>query len=133
MPGGGQRVEALSIRPREELEPGAVEFRVFAAEGRATPWVGNGNYAGTSGRELALTGFAARPTPEIADCFDVVYEGWFAEGGAVGPLRNGETCASPVPDDPLEGLRVSLIERQRDRSREQPAPSPPPELNRPEP
>ncbi|MGE0260508.1 MAG: hypothetical protein AB7T18_17320, partial [Alphaproteobacteria bacterium] len=96
MPGGGQRVEALSIRPREELEPSAVEFRVFAAEGRATPWVGNGNYAGTSGRELALTGFAARPTPEIAERFDVVYEGWFAAAGAVGPLRNGETCASPV-------------------------------------
>ncbi len=124
MPGGGQRVEAISIRPCNELQPGAVEFRVFAAEGRATPWVGDGNYAGTSGRELALTGFAARPTPAIADRFDVVYEGWFAEGGAVGPLRNGETCASPVPDDPLEGLRVSLIERQ-DTSQEEPAPAPP--------
>ena len=126
-PGGGQRVEAISIRPRDELEPDAVEFRVFAAEGRATPWVSNGSYAGTSGRDLALTGFAARPTPEIADRFDVVYEGWFAEGGAVGPLRNGETCASPVPDDPLEALRVSLIERQGD-GQEEPTPGPPPEL-----
>ena len=42
-----------------------------------------------------------------------MYEGWFAEGGAVGPLRNGESCLSPVPDDPLEALRVSFIERQR--------------------
>ena len=121
MPGGGQRVEAISIRPRDELEPDAVEFRVFAAEGRATPWVSNGSYAGTSDRDLALTGFAARPTPAIADRFDVVYEGWFAEGGAVGPLRNGESCASPVHDDPLEGLRVSLIERQG-AGREEPAP-----------
>ena len=107
MPGGGRRIEAISIRPRDELEPDAVEFRVFAAEGRATPWVSNGSYAGTSGRELALTGFAARPTQEIGERFDVVYEGWFAEGGAVGPLRNGESCLSPVPDDPLEALRVS--------------------------
>jgi non-homologous end joining protein Ku len=112
MPGSGRRIEAISIRPRDELEPEAVEFRVFAAEGRATPWVGNGSYAGTSGRELALTGFAARPTPEIGERFDVVYEGWFAEGGAVGPLRNGESCVSPVPDDPIEALRVSLIERR---------------------
>jgi len=53
-----------------------------------------------------------------------VYEGWFAEGGAVGPLRNGETCVSPVPDDPLEALRVSLIERQHEELAE-PAPDPP--------
>ena len=46
-----------------------------------------------------------------------MYEGWFAEGGAVGPLRNGESCLSPVPDDPIEALRVSFIERQ-----DQPAP-----------
>jgi non-homologous end joining protein Ku len=112
MPGSGRRIEAISIRPRDELEPDTVEFRVFASEGRATPWVGDGKYAGTSGRELALTGFAARPTPEISDRFDIVYEGWFAEGGAVGPLRNGEACVSPVQDDPIEALRVSLIERQ---------------------
>jgi non-homologous end joining protein Ku len=112
MPGSARRVEAISIRPREELAPDAVEFRVFAPEGRATPWVSNGNYAGTSGRQLALTGFAARPKPEIEQRFDVVYEGWFAEGGAVGPLRNGESCLSPVPDDPIEALRVSFIERQ---------------------
>jgi non-homologous end joining protein Ku len=112
MPGGGRRIEAISIRPREELAPDAVEFRVFAAEGRATPWASNGSYAGTSGRNLALTGFAARPAPAIADRFDVVYEGWFVEGGAVGPLRNGEACLSPVPDDPIEALRVSFIERR---------------------
>jgi non-homologous end joining protein Ku len=112
MPGAGQRIEAISIRPRDELAPDTVEFRVFASEGRATPWVSDGNYAGTSGRQLALTGFAARPRPEIADRFDVVYEGWFAEGGAVGPLRNGESCLSPMPDDPIEALRVSFVERR---------------------
>jgi non-homologous end joining protein Ku len=116
MPGGGRRIEALSIRPRDELTPETVEYRAFAAQGRATPWVGDGNYAGSSGRQLALTGFAVRPRPEIADRFDVVYEGWFAAGGAVGPLRNGETCLSPVPDDPLEALRVSLIERSGEPS-----------------
>jgi hypothetical protein len=117
MPGSGRRIEAISIRPRDELTGDAVEFRVFAAADRATPWVSDGNYAGTSGRELALIGFAARPAPHIAERFDVVYEGWFAEGGAVGPLRNGESCLSPVPDDPIEALRVGFIER-----RDEPAP-----------
>ena len=124
MPGSGRRIEAISVRPRDELGPDAVEFRVFAPEGRATPWVGNGSYAGTSGRELALTGFAVRPSQEVGDRFDVVYEGWFAEGGAVGPLRNGAPCLSPVPDDPLEALRVSLVEQRREAP-EEPAPEPP--------
>jgi non-homologous end joining protein Ku len=123
MPGAGRRIEAISIRPRDELAPDAVEFRVFAPDGRTTPWVSDGNYAGTSGRQLALTGFAARPRPAIADRFDVVYEGWFAAGGAVGPLRNGESCLSPVPDDLLEALRVSFIER-REAGPQNPEPPP---------
>ena len=71
-PGGGRRIEAISIRPRDELTPDAIEFRVFAAQNRATPWASHGNYAGTSGRQLPLTGFAARPKPDIAERFDVV-------------------------------------------------------------
>ena len=110
-PGGRRQIEAISIRPQDEFAPGALEYRVFAAAGRATPWVSDGKYAGTRGRELPLTGFAVQPAPEMGDRFDVVYEGCFFEGGVVGPHRNGETCVSPVPDDPLEALRVTLVER----------------------
>ena len=113
MPGGGRRIEAISIRPRDELDADAVEFRVFAAEGRATPWVSDGSYAGTSGRELALTGFAVRPSHAIGDRFDLVYEGWFAEGGAVGPLRNGETCVSPCRRCPGGAARQPRRARAR--------------------
>lgn len=111
-PGSRRHIEAISIRPREELEPSAIEFRVFAAEGRATAWVSNGNYAGTRDRQLPLTGFAARPTADLGDRFDVVYEGCFFDGGVVGPKRNGDSCTSPVPDDPLEAVRVSIVERR---------------------
>ncbi len=111
-PGSRRQIEAMSIRPREELEPSAIEFRVFAQEGRATAWVSNGNYAGTRGRQLPLTGFAVRPAPELRDRFDIVYEGCFFDGGVVGPKRNGEICTSPVANDPLEAVRVSIVERQ---------------------
>ena len=109
-PGSRRQIEAMSIRPREELEPSAIEFRVFAQEGRATAWVSNGNYAGTRGRQLPLTGFAVRPSPELRDRFDIVYEGCFFDGGVVGPKRNGEICTSPVANDPLEAVRVSIVE-----------------------
>jgi DNA end-binding protein Ku len=110
-PGSRQAIEAISIRPRDELEPNAVEFRVFAREGRATAWVSNGNYAGTRGRDLPLTGFAVRAAPELRERLDVVYEGCFFDAGVVGPARNGEVCVSPTADDPLEAIRVSIVDR----------------------
>jgi hypothetical protein len=111
-PGSRRQIEALSIRPREELPASAVEFRVFAQEGRATAWVSNGNYAGTRGRGLPLTGFAVRAAPNLGEDLEVVYEGSFFEGGLVGPKRDGELCVSPIADDPLEAVRVSIVERK---------------------
>jgi len=110
-PGSRRQIEAISIRPREKLEPSAIEFRVFGLEGRATAWVSNGNYAGTRGRQSPLTGFAVRPALELRDQYDIVYEGCFFEGGVVGPKRNGDICTSPVANDPLEAVRVSIFER----------------------
>jgi DNA end-binding protein Ku len=110
-PGSRRQIEAISIRPRDELEPSAIEFRVFAQHGRATAWVSNGSYAGTRDRQLPLTGFAVRAAPDQRDRLDIVYEGSFVDGGVVGPKMNGETCASPVDDDPLEAIRISIVER----------------------
>lgn len=110
-PGSKRQIEALSIRPREGLAASTVEFRVFAQEGRATAWVSNGNYAGTRGRNLPLTGFAVRPAGELGERLEIEYEGSFFEGGVVGPKRNGELCVSPVADDPLEAVRVTIVDR----------------------
>lgn len=110
-PGSRRQIEALSIRPRDGLAPSAIEFRVFAQEGRATAWVSNGNYAGTRGRNLPLTGFAVRPSGELGERLEISYEGSFFEGGVVGPKRNGELCVSPVADDPLEAVRVTIIDQ----------------------
>ena len=110
-PGSHRQIEALSVRPRESLVASAIEFRVFAQEGRATAWVSNGNYAGTRGRNLPLTGFAVRPAEEFGDRLEIAYEGSFFEGGVVGPKRNGELCASTVADDPLEAVRITITDR----------------------
>jgi DNA end-binding protein Ku len=110
-PGSKRQIEALSVRPREGLAASAVEFRVFAQEGRATAWVSNGNYAGTRGRNLPLTGFAVRPAGEFGERLEIAYEGSFFEGGVVGPKRNGELCVSTVADDPLEAVRITITDR----------------------
>jgi DNA end-binding protein Ku len=111
-PGSRRQIEALSVRPREGLAASAVEFRVFAQEGRATAWVSNGNYAGTRGRNLPLTGFAVRPAGDFGERLDIAYEGSFFEGGVVGPKRNGELCVSTVADDPLEAVRITITNRE---------------------
>jgi DNA end-binding protein Ku len=110
-PGSRRQIEALSIRPRDGLTASSIEFRVFAQEGRATAWVSNGNYAGTRGRNLPLTGFAVRPANELGERLEIAYEGSFFEGGVVGPKRNGELCVSPIADDPLEAVRVMIIDQ----------------------
>jgi DNA end-binding protein Ku len=110
-PGSRRQIEALSIRPRDGLASSAIEFRVFAQEGRATARVSNGNYAGTRGRNLPLTGFAVRPAGELGERLEIAYEGSFFEGGVVGPKRNGELCVSPVADDPLEAVRVTIVDQ----------------------
>jgi DNA end-binding protein Ku len=110
-PGSRQPIEALSIRPREGVARNAIEFRVFARDGRATSWVTDGNYAGSWGRRLPLTGFAVRPTEEHGDQVEIVYEGYFSEGGVVGPKRDGEVCVSPIADDPLEAVLVRILDR----------------------
>jgi len=117
-PGSKRQIEALSIRPRDGLAPSAIEFRVFAQEGRATAWVSNGNYAGTRGRNLPLTGFAVRPAGDLGERLEIAYEGSFFEGGVVGPKRNGELCVSPVADDPLEAVRVTIIDQGADQAAE---------------
>jgi DNA end-binding protein Ku len=110
-PGSRREIEAISIRPRDDLSASAIEFRVFAQHGRATAWVSDGNYAGTHDGQLPLTGFAVRAAPDQRDRLDIVYEGSFVDGGVVGPKMNGETCASPIDGDPLEAIRVSIVER----------------------
>jgi hypothetical protein len=79
--------------------------------GRQTPWITDAKLCGTRGRGLALTGFAIRLAPTLSDRFDVVYEGSFFASGASSPKRDGETCRSYIADDPLEAIRLRVIER----------------------
>jgi hypothetical protein len=105
------RIEAFSIRPVGTLLARDIEFKALGPKGRQTPWVTDAKLCGTRGQGLPLTGFAIRLAPNVAERFDVVYQGAFFESGVVGPNRNGELCAPPVADDPLEAINVRLTRR----------------------
>lgn len=105
------RIEAFGLKPLETLSASDVEYKACAPQGRETPWVSDGKLCGSRGQRLPLTGFAMRLAPHLRGRFDIIYQGAFFAGGVVGPNRNGEICASPVAEDPLEALNIRLIER----------------------
>jgi len=107
--GQGLRIEGFGIAPLEGLSPRDLEYMAFQPGGAETPWVAGPQFCGSRGRRLPLTGFALRPTPNLAGRFDVVYSGAFLNSGIVGPRRNGEACRPALLDDPLEAMTVSIV------------------------
>lgn len=109
--GSRLRVEALAVRPLGAIRRGEIEYKVYAADGRETPWVTQGKLCGTRGQSLPLTGFAVRLAPRLSEEFDVVYRGAFFASGPVPAVRNGEPCFAPLPGDPLEAVEVRIVAR----------------------
>jgi len=110
-PGQRSQIEAFGIRPLEAITPADIEYMAIGPDGRQTPWVTDAKLCGTRGRSLALTGFAIRLVPALQERFDVVYEGSFFANGPSSPSRNGERCCSLVTNDPLEAIKLRVIER----------------------
>jgi hypothetical protein len=109
--GSRLRIEALAVRPLGAIRRGEIEYKVYAADGRETPWVTEGKLCGTRGQSLPLTGFAVRLAPRLSGEFDVVYRGAFFASGPVPAVRNGEPCVPPLPGDPLEAVEVRIVAR----------------------
>jgi hypothetical protein len=107
----GRQIEAFSVRPMEKLAATDVEYKAYGPGGRETPWVTAAKLCGTRGRGISLTGFAIRLGSQPNERFDVVYEGAFVASGVAGPRRNGEPCMPLRPDDPLEAVKIRVIER----------------------
>ena len=109
--GRRMRIEAFNIRPLERLMPTDIEMKGFLPNGGETQWVPGGVLCGTRGRGLPLIGFAVRVVPQLADRFEVFYQGSFFAGGISDLHQNGDPCRAASADDPLEAINVRLIER----------------------
>jgi glycosyltransferase involved in cell wall biosynthesis len=114
--GPGLAIEALSIKPLEPLAPGDIEYKGLTATGFETPWVTDGGVCGTKGKSTPLIGFALRLKRTAVKQFDCEYLGYFRSGRTVGPFRNGAPCRSTVSNDPLEGIHIRLIAKEKGSS-----------------
>jgi GT2 family glycosyltransferase/glycosyltransferase involved in cell wall biosynthesis len=118
-------IESFCITPLEELARDGIEYRGLTAKGEVTPWIGGGEVCGTQGQGVPLLGFAVRLSPELAGRYDCEYRGAFRSGRIVGPLSNGAPCQARASDDYLEGVQLTLIEREASQAAlgDEPAPA----------
>ena len=117
-PGKHLWIEAFSISvggliATDSLQPdAAVECRAVMADGSETPWLNSPELCGSRGAGMPILAFALRMNGELADKYECAYSGKFFSGATVGPLKNGESCSSALPADPLEAISVVVTERQ---------------------
>jgi hypothetical protein len=104
-----RKLVAFSIRPLSTLAPADIEYKAYGPNGRETPWVSGPTLCGAKESSVPLTGFAVRVAPHRQSQFAVRYEGAFFEGGILAG-RAGHACVSPRFEDPLEALKVSIVD-----------------------
>lgn len=109
--GRGLSVESFTLIPRG-ASSAPIEYKALTAAGEETAWTTGAAACGEAGAGASLIGFSVRQRPGSGPpVFDCEYSGYFQSGAIAGPARNGAPCLSPVPNDPLEGLRIRLVPR----------------------
>jgi hypothetical protein len=98
-------IRALAARVIGPVPPLNIEIKGFGPDGSEANWRGLDDVSGAQGPGFALMGLAIR----VSDCrYQAVYRGLFRSGGITGPCRNGQLCGSPIADDPLVSLQLSV-------------------------
>lgn len=107
-PGRGLHIEGFAVQVTGG-SPSAFEYQVFDRSRSGSDWTAAPDYAGTRRRATPLYGVAFRLAPPLAENFDVIYQAQFRTDGKSPVQRNGQPCLSQKRDDPLVGVRVSLV------------------------
>lgn len=111
-PGQGNGVEAMIINTRDRIARDDIEYKGLTVTGIETPWVKGGEVCGSRGKGLALAGIAIRLTGAAAERYQVAYEASFVSGARGVQGANGSAIRSDRIGDPMEALRVVIVERQ---------------------
>ncbi len=110
----GLWIESFSVQPLKNLTAADIEYKGLTGTGFETPWLSDDQICGTKGMSVPLVGFAMRLKPGAATAaYDCEYSGYYRSGVTVGPLRNGAPCRSTVANDPLEGIQIRIVRRQK--------------------
>jgi hypothetical protein len=90
-----------------ESEANAVECRVRYPDETWSPWAPSGQFVGTRGKSIALTGFTARLREDMKDRLRLRSFGRFVGVAAPVEAADGEDCVSPA-GRPLRGIQFDL-------------------------
>lgn len=111
-PGQGNWIEAVVINPGERIDRHDIEYKGLTVTGIETPWIKGGELCGSRGMGMALAGIAIRLTGAAGERYQVAYEASFVSGARGAQGANGSAMRSDRIGDPLEALRVVIVERQ---------------------
>jgi hypothetical protein len=110
-PGAGAAVEGFSVLFDAGEVQGGIEYQAMLGQDWSTPWTNVGEFCGSRGMALPLTGINFRMTGKCAERFQCRYWGGFIGRGALGPFEDGAVCNGGGP--PLESLRLVITELPR--------------------
>jgi hypothetical protein len=88
---------------------GALEYRVRYPDMTWSEWTPEGQFAGTRGLSIPITGFGARLREGVADKFTAHSYGRFV-GGVSAESVDGADCV-PGANEELRGLQISVAPR----------------------
>ncbi|MBV8574704.1 MAG: hypothetical protein JOZ58_06640 [Acetobacteraceae bacterium] len=104
-PKSRKAIEGMVVLPQAGLSPDDVECRAMFANGKWSGWCKGGEFCGTRGRDLPLSGFCIRLCADTAPPIRLSYTATFVDGTNRGPLEAGETCKAESMA-PLEAFRL---------------------------
>ena len=106
VPGSRKWIEGLFVETSCDILLSEIECMVLMGDGN-TVAVGGGEFAGTRGQAIPLTGFRLRLIGAAASRYVGSYEATFVDGSRDGPLAFGTLCATRDMA-PIEAIRISL-------------------------
>ena len=103
-------VEGFALQLGEGMNESEIQYRAISADASLTPICHGGDFCGSRGNKMALTGYAIRTAGTLSNECEFEYWGTFSDGARVGPCRQGELCQSEG-GAALRSLSIQIIPR----------------------
>ncbi|MBB2161279.1 hypothetical protein [Gluconacetobacter sacchari] len=90
-----------------------LRYKALLGNGVETEWVSNGEYCGTRGKHLSLSGFAVEIVGPSRLELECVYAAVFSEDQDIVTAKDGELCKTPSGNGKLLSFQLSFRKRVR--------------------
>jgi glycosyltransferase involved in cell wall biosynthesis len=107
LPGGETWIEGVSMGLAGADAPGEIQYRAILAGGAEGAWTSDGGWCDDPSGLRPLIGFSVKLAGHLARTQRCDYAGLFSSGSTAA-AADGEPCLSPMQNDPLVALSVSV-------------------------